>query len=62
MIYRLLNYIFGLDFIIWSDDGYNGTARVYKNKDGVIFYYRCRSTNDVYEIPARSIVTFTNSL
>ncbi len=56
-MYKLLNMIFGWDYIYWKNSADQGVARVYKNKDGIIYYYRYRiaSLIDVIKDPDQVI-------
>lgn len=42
MIYRLLNKLFGWDYIYWSNSCDSGTARVFKSPEGSAYYWRYR--------------------
>ncbi len=39
-MYRLWNYLFGWDYIVWSNSVDNGIARVHVDYNGVICYWR----------------------
>lgn len=56
-MYKLLNIIFGWDYIYWKNSADQGVARVYKNKDGIIYYCRYRITSliDVIKDPDQVI-------
>lgn len=43
MIYQILNYIFGWDYILWDDSIHEGVARVRINPSGVIYYWKYKS-------------------
>lgn len=47
MIYQLLNYIFGWDYIAWSNSADNGVARVQKIGKGQPWYFRYKITGVV---------------
>lgn len=40
MIYTLLNFLFGWDYIHWVHSIDQGVARVFKAKDGRVVYFR----------------------
>lgn len=42
-MYKLLNKLFGWDYIYWSNWADQGIARVYKAPDGGAYYFRYRS-------------------
>ena len=50
-MWKLFNFLFRFDYIFWKNSCDQGIARVYKNKDGFVFYFRYRITNliDVIE-------------
>ena len=41
-MYRLKHFIFGWDYIHWDNGCDQGIARVYKTKEGKIYYWRYR--------------------
>ena len=43
MIWKLLNRLFGWDYIYWRNSVDDGIARVYKNDDGVVYYFRYKN-------------------
>lgn len=43
-MYKLLNFIFGWDYICWSNSADDGIARVFKSKCGKVIYYRYKVT------------------
>ena len=43
-MYRIFNYLFGWDYIHWSNSADSGIARRHKDYDGYIYYWRYRST------------------
>lgn len=50
MKYKLLNFIFGWDYIQWRNMVDNGIARVMKLPDGRVVYWRYKITNVMDEI------------
>ena len=57
-MWKLLNKLFGFDYIAWRNSADNGIARVYKNEDGVIFYFRYKITQVVDIIGSEDQVIF----
>jgi len=49
-MYRLWNYLFGWDYVIWENSVAQGVAKVQKYPDGKIGYWRYRATNVFDEI------------
>ena len=47
MIWRLMNLLFGWDYIAWSNSADQGIARVYADHSGKVFYWRYRITGVV---------------
>lgn len=45
MIWRLLNKIFGWDYIAWDNDLSQGIARIHRDKAGRIFYWKYKNIN-----------------
>jgi hypothetical protein len=39
-MYKLLNLLFGFDYIHWRNSADQGIARVHKSQDGVVWYWR----------------------
>lgn len=56
MIYKILNKLFGWDYIYWENCADQGTARVYKSPDGIIYYYRYKSTGLIDKITSQKDV------
>lgn len=48
--YKLLNYLFGYDYIQWHNSADSGIARVQKDGNGVVLYFRYKSTKVVDRI------------
>ncbi len=44
MIYKLLNKLFGWDYIAWHNSADDGVARVYKDYAGNAYYWRYKNT------------------
>lgn len=49
-MYKLYKYLFGWDYIHWSDSADQGVARVHKTLDGNVWYWRYKITSIVDEI------------
>jgi len=43
-MYKLLHKLFGWDYVYWKNSADNGIARVHKAQEGVVYYYRYKST------------------
>lgn len=43
MMYKLLNKLFGWDYIYWQNCADQGVARVHKAIDGTVYYWRYKS-------------------
>ena len=41
-MWKLFNFLFGWDYIYWSNSADQGVARVYCSHDGKAFYFRYR--------------------
>lgn len=39
MLYKILNFIFGYDYIYWKDSASQGIARVRVLEDGTVYYW-----------------------
>jgi hypothetical protein len=44
MNYKLLNWVFGWDYIYWSNSAAQGVARVYRDAEGSVYYWRYKIT------------------
>jgi hypothetical protein len=42
-MYKILNYLFGFDYIQWSNSYDEGIARVHKDCNGNLFYWRYKN-------------------
>ena len=42
-MYKLLNYLFGWDYIAWDNSVARGVARVFTTPDGNVCYWRYKS-------------------
>ena len=42
-MYKLLNKLFGWDYIYWQNSASQGIARVHTSLDGTVFYWRYKS-------------------
>ena len=40
MIYKLLHKLFGWDYIAWENTADNGIARVFKDENNCVYYWR----------------------
>ena len=49
-MYKLYKYLFGWDYIHWSNSADQGIARVHKTLDGNVWYWRYKITSIVDEI------------
>jgi len=45
-----MNFLFGFDYIYWKNSADHGVARVHKNKDGVVWYWRYKITSLIDKI------------
>ena len=43
-MYRIFNFLFGWDYIYWSNTADQGIARIYSAQDYKVFYFRCKIT------------------
>lgn len=50
-MYRILNKIFGWDYIHWENTCTNGIARLHKAPDGTVWYYQYKITKLIKTIP-----------
>jgi hypothetical protein len=50
VMYRLWNYLFGWDYVIWNNSADQGIAKVITLPDGTIGYWRYKITNIFDEI------------
>lgn len=50
MLYEVLNYLFGWDYVIWQNFSDSGIARVVVLPDGTVGYWRYKNTNVFDEI------------
>lgn len=44
MLYKLMNWLFGYDYVAWHNVADQGVARVLIDGRGIVFYWRYRST------------------
>lgn len=44
-MYRLLNFLFGWDYIYWKNSVDQGIARVHIAGDGTVYYHRYKIVN-----------------
>lgn len=56
-MYRLLHWLFGWDYIQWSNSAHQGVARVYVDGMGRVFYWRYKVTKlvDIIQKPEQVI-------
>ena len=45
MIYKLLNFLFGWQYIAWRNSCDSGIARVHITSNGVVWYWRYKNIN-----------------
>lgn len=57
-MYKLLNKLFGWDYVSWKNSADNGIARVYKSPDGVVYYWRYKVTSVADIITRKDQVIF----
>lgn len=59
MMYKIFHYLFGWDYIHWKDSlGNQGVSRVYKNPEGVPFYWQYKMISCLEKIEIPSQVTW----
>lgn len=44
-MYKILNYLFGWDYISWNNSADQGIALVHVTEDGDIYYWRYKTIN-----------------
>lgn len=44
-MYKILNYIFGWDYIAWTNFAASGVARIHRCHSGQVFYWRYKNIN-----------------
>lgn len=49
-MYKIMNFLFGYDYIQWENCADQGVARVFKLSSGKIVYWRYKSTSTMDEI------------
>lgn len=49
-MWRILNFLFGYDYIAWGNSCDNGIARVRVNEDGIVYYFRHKFTGVINKI------------
>ena len=55
-MHKLLNYLFGWDYIYWSNSASQGIARVFITHDGRCCYFRYKNIKVIDEIKSPSQV------
>lgn len=50
-MWRLLHFLFGWDYVHWSNTADQGIARVYVAADGTVYYWRYRACLIMDRIP-----------
>lgn len=60
--YKILNYLFGWDYVLWNNSADTGIARVRILPDGKVFYWRYISTNVFDEIKSADQVFWLTCL
>jgi len=61
-MWRLFNWLFGWDYILWQNGCNSGIARVHMSPDGNVWYWRYKITGTVDFLPAndhRKIIWLT---
>ncbi len=49
-MYRIWNYLFGWDYVLWRNSADSGLARVRKSGDNKVWYWRYKITNVFDEV------------
>lgn len=44
-MYKIKHFLFGWDYIQWSNSCDHGIARIFKTNDGTVVYWRYKITN-----------------
>lgn len=47
MIFRVLNFFLGWDYVSWDTALSCGVSRVYKSHDGIVYYFKCKYQKSV---------------
>ncbi len=55
MIYKLLNRIFGWDYVAWKNHADQGIARVHVDWTGRVYYWRYKSTRVTDDIAPENV-------
>lgn len=50
MLYKLLNKLFGWDYILWESTCDRGIVRILKDKTGVFYYWRYKNIKSAAKI------------
>jgi len=50
-MYKLLNKLFGWDYIYWQNTCDQGVSRVHKSPDGTVWYWQYKTTKLIKTIP-----------
>ena len=61
-MYKILNKIFGWDYIYWENNADQGIARVYVAAGGTIYFFRYKSTNFIDRINKQTEVIWLTCL
>ncbi len=59
MIYKLLNKLFGWDYVHWRNSADSGIARVRTTPGGAVYYWRYKATRVMDVLPHPSITRIT---
>lgn len=51
-MYRILNKLFGWDYVCWKNSCGSGIARIHIDKEGKAYYWRYKNTNLIDYLPA----------
>lgn len=57
-MYKLLNKLFGWDYIHWENNADRGVARVHQSPDGTVWYWRYKITKCLDVIPGTNKVVW----
>lgn len=59
-MYKLFHFLFGWDYLYWQNFCDKGIARIFKNKDGIVYFYRYKNIKciDKVEDYSRSNIIF----
>lgn len=55
-MYKIWNFLFGYDYIVWKNSADSNIARVHRGLDGKVWYYRYRLTYVIDKIKDKNEV------